>query len=1695
MAPKRRTRRAVERDHDIPSARTYLDVSSTETALLNSADSVEAALAVATEQARLAIGATLAIGSLGAMNGHDAFSTVSGLGGTAAVETARLERLAMKIDRPIRRTGAQLARSVLGRQARTLAGKRLSSRGWLAAPLVGRDGATIGLLQLFGHRRGAFADADEAGLAHFALITSLAVENFRAGAESEQRRREAEDLARAARTLTESLDIDVVAQRTVETVLSLFHATGATLRRLEPDGSLTLIASRGDFPNGRVLPRGVGVSGRAALEGRTVRVKDVSFDSSIVPTADLRGLDAAARIRGTLAVPLRVQGRTIGTLAVGDEQPRLFTDGEVELLEAFAAQVALALENARFYTEVKDARDFLQSIATNSADAIVTTDGQGRLTFFSPGSEQMLGYRAAEVLGRPTADFVMTGLEETRPFMRRLVADGQINDYETALRAKDGRWVETSNTFSLLRDANGAVVGTVGVIRDITERKRAERTAEHRRQMTETLAGLGRLVTRSLDPSVVATRIVESARTLLGAAVCGVYRRDAMTGDFYPLAYDAATGHTFGPDFVVSNGLGIIGLAVQQRTSVATTDALGDLRLRLSVEFRHRLEATPYRSALAVPLVAYDDVIGAITIVDQTGRAWTGEDTRLATTFGDFAVVALENASLYEKAERRRRASETLADLGHLVTRSLKIDEVATRIVESARSLLTAAMCGVYAEDPGTGDLRPLAHMAPPDHTFDGSTVIGKGMGIVGLSVRERAGVASPDWLTDDRPRFTPDLRSRLERTPYRAAVAVPLMLQDRVTGAVAIGDRTGREFTTEEIGLVGAFADFAAVAIENARLYEEADRRRREAETFADLVASISSSLQLDTILQRIVSATRELCDADRARVALRDSAADTMVFRYWAGENAPARGTPSIEAGRGQGGLVMVTGEPSRTDDYANDPTISEHYHEWARAHGIVTQLVVPIRVGDRIEGLVYVANTSRRPFTDRDEAVLARLADYAAIALENARLFDDEQTARSVAEESERRLTDLIQSLDAIVWEADAATGRLSFVSDRAETMLGYPVSRWLTEPDFWIEHVHPEDRAEASARRLSAVVTGLNYSSTYRMIAADGDVLWVRDRVQVVKGPEGHVEQLRGVKVNATEGMVARSALEGRTRQQVAVAELAQRGLAGGDLPTLMATATSLVASGLSVEYTRVLEIMPDGTSLLLNAGVGWREDEIGRALVGIPEDSQLGYTLLSRAPVVVRDFETEARFTRGPLLLQHNVASGITVIIDGVGGPFGILGAHATRPRRFSDDDVNFMQAVANVLALAIERKQVERALEQTNERLRSLREIDQGIVLARSPSAIAQVALIHIRRLVPCQSASVALFHADSGEALLLASDPAADPMVHRTTHRPLAEYGTLDALRAGDAQVVDDVTAMPERSAVFDVLARDGVRSFVDVPLVSRDDLIGVLTLTSERPAAFLPNHLEIAREVARPMAVAIEQARLNERVWIGRERLQLLSRRLVEVQESERRHLSRELHDEIGQILTGLKFTLDATRGGPDPALNHDLGRAREMVADLMERVRTLSLDLRPGMLDDLGLLPTLLWHFERYGTEVKLDIDFKHRGIEGRRFPAQIETAAYRIVQEALTNVARHAGRRSTTVRAWADATTLGVQVEDGGAGFEPRAAISASRGGLSGMRERALLLGGRFDIESSPGRGTRITAELPLHEPLERRRGGR
>jgi signal transduction histidine kinase len=274
---------------------------------------------------------------------------------------------------------------------------------------------------------------------------------------------------------------------------------------------------------------------------------------------------------------------------------------------------------------------------------------------------------------------------------------------------------------------------------------------------------------------------------------------------------------------------------------------------------------------------------------------------------------------------------------------------------------------------------------------------------------------------------------------------------------------------------------------------------------------------------------------------------------------------------------------------------------------------------------------------------------------------------------------------------------------------------------------------------------------------------------------------------------------------------------------------------------------------------------------------------------------------------------------------------------------------------------------------------------------------------------------------------------------------------------------------------------------------------------LALERAATAEPVPVEVDREHMRLISdtlvrkveeLKLANERLEEEVSQRRiaernsreseERLRRLSHQLLRTQEDERRHMARELHDEIGQSLTAVKINLQRIRGKDAisaPGLEESVG----LIEGLLDQVRGLSLDLRPAVLDDLGLASALRWHVDRLAQRTGLETRFIADSLSGR-LDSDIETACFRVAQEALTNVVRHARARHIAINLIQANNALELIIRDDGIGFDADLARDRARQGASlgllGMQERVALLGGQFTIAAAPGSGTDVKARFPL-----------
>jgi GAF domain-containing protein/CheY-like chemotaxis protein/two-component sensor histidine kinase len=373
--------------------------------------------------------------------------------------------------------------------------------------------------------------------------------------------------------------------------------------------------------------------------------------------------------------------------------------------------------------------------------------------------------------------------------------------------------------------------------------------------------------------------------------------------------------------------------------------------------------------------------------------------------------------------------------------------------------------------------------------------------------------------------------------------------------------------------------------------------------------------------------------------------------------------------------------------------------------------------------------------------------------------------------------------------------------------------------------------------------------------------------------------------------------AQQLIEVRARQQVAVARLGMHALAGANLPALFDELVAVVAETLEVEFSKLLELQPDGLNLLVVAGVGWSPGTVGRTLVTTDSQSQAGYTLHSSASIIVDHLPSETRFTGMPILHEHGVISGMTVVVPGQPRPYGVLGVHSARQRIFTPEDANFLQAAANVLAEAIVRLRTEQQLDRHARRAQALAEASQAFALA---AADQQPALDLLARRVAehVGDACTLRLLGEDGQSLPLVAawHPVSEALelIHElayTEDQPGAQSMVRDVMSTGQPRRVS-LAANPEARWSLSphwqpYIDRFGVHAALSVPLVARGRVLGVLSAMRDlRPEGYTDDDLEFAQMLANRAALAIDNARLYRAEQQARHAAQQAATRISRLQ-----------------------------------------------------------------------------------------------------------------------------------------------------------------------------------------------------------------
>ncbi len=397
-------------------------------------------------------------------------------------------------------------------------------------------------------------------------------------------------------------------------------------------------------------------------------------------------------------------------------------------------------------------------------------------------------------------------------------------------------------------------------------------------------------------------------------------------------------------------------------------------------------------SFVGVPVVSGDDLLGVLTLNLPREDLPAEDDREILTSFASQAAVAVRNARLFAEATRRRREAEELAHGARMLTESLDVTEVADRVVESVLPIFGADSAGLRLLRPD-GTLEAIAWAGAAAGHFQPGHVIEAGTGLAVRVIAEGRAVSTSDIFADPALALTDDLRRWIEQSGTRALLAAPLRAKGQLIGVLLIASRAVREFSDAEGALLQAFADQAALAMENARLYGEATRRQHEAEEIARVAQTLTGSLDVSDIAQRIVGSVLPVLRARSSGFRLVQPDGSLMVIPQGQAGGVHAPYGHIVPPGYGVTGRTVADGLPVVTADVLHDSRIllTEDMRGRVGVSGLGAFLAVPLRVQGRVLGALSIADRTGRRFTDVETALLQTFADQAALALDHARLYE--------------------------------------------------------------------------------------------------------------------------------------------------------------------------------------------------------------------------------------------------------------------------------------------------------------------------------------------------------------------------------------------------------------------------------------------------------------------------------------------------------------------------------------------------------------------------------------------------------------------------------------------------------------------------------------------------------------------------------
>ncbi len=856
----------------------------------------------------------------------------------------------------------------------------------------------------------------------------------------------------------------------------------------------------------------------------------------------------------------------------------------------------------------------------------------------------------------------------------------------------------------LLTELNNDLSFALRAIEDEEERKRAEAEVTRRSEELAALYGIALDITSKLDLQRVLRTIVERATDLLEGYGGGMYLYRPEHDDL-----EFVLSHKLEPDFtgaVLKRGEGLSGKVLESRQPMTVDD------YRTWPERASIYEGAPFGAVLATPIKWGERVLGVINVLREPGSTFDDNDVRLLSLLSNQAAVAIENARLYAEVQRRLKEQTALREAGTIISSTLDLATVLTRIAEQIGRSIDATSTYISDFDPETKITTVLAeYLGPEACAKERVSDLGTSYVEEEAEFVEALQAGQPQVYHLDDPDLSELDRSHLQQYGGRSVLTVPLRVGGQLIGFAELWEsRRRREFTAEEIAMCQGIAQQAAIAIENSRLFDETCRRLAREEWLNELAHTLGGEMELATLIPRLLPPVAELTGADAATVAILDPKRQIITHPY--SLNLPDMvAHEEMPAGTGLAGFVMETRRPELADDYGEHPAALQ---SWTEA-GVRSVLAVPLIAGDEAVGALGLFSLGGiRPFGPEAVAAAEAAGRLAAVAIQRARLFEAEKQQRRQAETLRQVANALNTSLDrervlglildqlARVVDYDSASVML--VSDdvlntvahrgfRSESQQFTPLQVGvLPHVQQVLEGRHPIIIPDTTADSRWQPLPGSEYIRCWL-----GVPLMTQDRVigllNLDREETGfytteHGQLAMAFAAQAATAIENARLFEAERRRVAALTALHETGLdlsAQLDLPTLLQTIVERAARLLEAPMGGLYLMQPDNQELELVVSHNLPRDFTGTRLrMG---EGVSGVIAQTGRPLVVGDYHTWPGRAAVYEKMPFRAIVGVPIMWQGQ--VLGVINITDERPNRFGPADVEIVNLFADQAAVAI----------------------------------------------------------------------------------------------------------------------------------------------------------------------------------------------------------------------------------------------------------------------------------------------------------------------------------------------------------------------------------------------------------------------